>query len=213
MDQSIPLWERCAFVEAHDELVRDISVRDSIMYAMKLRCPMRSLFNIVASNVAKTVSLLHLDDVADKNIRLISNGARRRVSIAEEIVGGPNLLLIDEPTTELDSQDESVLMQCFREMVNQDKTVIAAMHHPNERVFQLFDTILLLAQGRVIYLGDAVNAVKYFTSLPNPYSMSKHKNSCDFLCDISGGTIATNTVPILSIKYRCWNQCILYFLI
>jgi hypothetical protein len=38
---NIPLWERCALVEAHDEQYRDITVRDAIDYAMMLRCPMR----------------------------------------------------------------------------------------------------------------------------------------------------------------------------
>jgi ABC-type multidrug transport system ATPase subunit len=55
-------------------------------------------------------------------------GERRRLSIAEEIVHGPGLLLIDEPTTFQDIRDEAIMMQTFREMVNQDRTVVAAVH-------------------------------------------------------------------------------------
>lgn len=66
--------------------------------------------------------------IANKKAKNLTKGQRRRLSIAEEIVGGPALLLIDEPTTNLDSLDESVMMQTFREMVNQDRTVVAAMH-------------------------------------------------------------------------------------
>lgn len=57
-----PLWERCAFVEAHDEQCRDITVRDVVTYAMKLRCPKRALYSVVADNVTKTLELLHLSE-------------------------------------------------------------------------------------------------------------------------------------------------------
>jgi ABC-type multidrug transport system ATPase subunit len=209
INPAVPLWERCALVEAQDEQYRDISVKDAITYAMMLRCPLRSLFNIARSNVDRTVALLHLEDIAHKKCKSISKGQRRRVSIAEEIVGGPSLLLIDEPTTDIhddsyaghDSagtaiEDESIMMQCFRELVNQDRTVVCAMHKPNERVFHLFDTVLLLAKGQVVYFGDVSDAVKYFTSLPNPFHLPQFKNPADFLTDISGGYAATVTVSI-----------------
>ena len=65
---------------------------------------------------------------ANKKVKHITPGERRRLSIAEEIVHGPSLLLIDEPTTDLDIHDESIMMMTFREMVNQDRTVIATAH-------------------------------------------------------------------------------------
>ena len=67
--------------------------------------------------------------MANKKVRYTTPGERRRVSIAEEIVSGPSLLLIDEPTTDLDAHDEAVMLQTFRELVNQDRTVVAAMHN------------------------------------------------------------------------------------
>lgn len=55
-------------------------------------------------------------------------GELRRLSIAEEIVAGPTLLLIDEPTTGLPPEDEALLLRTFRELVNQDRTVVASMY-------------------------------------------------------------------------------------
>lgn len=66
--------------------------------------------------------------VADKKTKHLSAGDKRRLSIGEEIVHGPSLLLIDEPSTDLDVKDVSTLLMTFREMVNQDKTVVCAMH-------------------------------------------------------------------------------------
>ena len=72
--------------------------------------------------------LLCICSVKLKKTKHLSRGDRRRLSIAEEIVHGPSLLLIDEPTTDLDIKDISTMLMTFREMVNQDKTVIAAVH-------------------------------------------------------------------------------------
>ena len=72
--------------------------------------------------------------MARKKAKHISKGERRRLSIAEEIVSGPYLLLMDEPTTGLDMHDESVMMQTFREMVNQDRTVVTSMHQVSSQI-------------------------------------------------------------------------------
>ena len=59
----------------------------------------------------------------------LSRGCLRRLSIAEEIVHGPSLILVDEPITDLDHKDIPIIMtRTFRELVNQDRTVICTMH-------------------------------------------------------------------------------------
>ena len=66
--------------------------------------------------------------VKDKKVKQLTAGDVRRLSIAEEIVHGPSLLLIDEPTTGLNMTDVATMLRTFREMVNQDKTVIATLY-------------------------------------------------------------------------------------
>ena len=128
--------------------------------------------------------------VINKKVKYLSHGERRRLSIAEEIVHGPSLLFIDEPTTELDLIDESRLMMTFREMVNQDKTVIASFHQPSPLAFKLFDTILLLSLGRVIYHGPTINATKFFINSPYNYNFENYiTNPGDFLVDIASGQL------------------------
>jgi ABC-type multidrug transport system ATPase subunit len=68
---------------------------------------------------------LRVQDVKSKDL---SPGELKRLSIAEEIVHGPMLLLVDEPVTGLAPKDAAVVMNVFREMVNQDRTVIVTLH-------------------------------------------------------------------------------------
>ena len=182
-----PLWQRCAFVEAGDEHMPSLTVRETITYAMQLRCFSAKNLAVVDENVSRTLDLLLLNDCQHKRVRQLTPGERRRLSIAEEIVHGPLLLLIDEPDTNLSAIDSSILYRTFREMVNQDRTVIATLHQPSASVFNLFDTVVLLAGGKVIYHGKASGAAGFFTSSPYYFSYEGYNNPGDFLSDVSGG--------------------------
>jgi len=190
INKSRPLWQRCALVDAHDELYRDLTVEQAIVFAMKLRCWNFSGFSVIEENVRSTINLLHLNGILKKKVKHCTLGERRRVSIAEELVAGPKLLLIDEPTTELDIYEEAILMTTLREVVNQDRTVIAACQQPTANVFKLFDVVLLLMNGRVIYQGSITNAYKFFVESPYKYNFTRYQsNPSDFLIAISSGAI------------------------
>lgn len=88
--------------------------------------------------------------VRHKKSKKLSVGERRRLSIAEEICHGPSLLLIDEPTTGQDVLDEAIMMQTFREMVNQDRTVVAAVHTVNSFYTSEYDNGISLNFTNVI---------------------------------------------------------------
>ena len=186
-DTNLPLWQRCALVRANDEQFPSLTVEEVVTYAMELRCLGRLALASVEDNVQKTLDLLHLTDIKAKPVYKLTVGERRRLSIAEEIVHGPPLLLIDEATTGLDALAESVMMRTFREMVNENRTVVATVHQPSAQVFELFDTILLLSKGQVIYHGPASQAVNYFMQSPNSFPFKEYSNPGDYLTDISGG--------------------------
>ena len=200
-------WQRAGFVEALDEHFRDLTVFEVITYAMKLRCYSSSDLDLVESNVQKTLELLRLLDVQHVPAKLLSKGDRRRLSIAEEAVNGPSILLLDEPITGLASREAALIMNSLRELVNQEKTVIAAMHEPSSEVYTLFDTIVLLSKGRVIYIGAATDAVDFFSDDPLKIVSSGHQNPADFLTDVSA-CILTNVdgsyldTPALSSNWR-----------
>lgn len=84
----------------------------------------------------------------------------------------------------------SILMNTFREMVNQDRTVIATVHQPSSDVFKLFDSLLLLSRGRVIYSGSVNHASTYFTQSPFQYNLATYNNPADFFADVSGGFVS-----------------------
>ena len=80
----------------------------------------------------------------NKKTKNMSKGQLRRLAIAEELVHGPSLILLDEPITGLEAKDASIIMtDTLRELVNQERTVIASFHQvlfcvSKNKQFQLF---------------------------------------------------------------------------
>jgi ABC-type multidrug transport system ATPase subunit len=89
-------------------------------------------------------------------------------------------------------------------MVNADRTVVATMHQLSALVFQLFDTLLLLSKGRVIFFGPVGNSVKFFVSSPFEFNFGNYHNPAEFLSDISGGLLLDGKVLLLVGSFYCY---------
>mmetsp|Transcript_20657 Transcript_20657/g.29655 ORF Transcript_20657/g.29655 Transcript_20657/m.29655 type:complete len:1397 (+) Transcript_20657:61-4251(+) len=214
VDEQLLPWQRCAFVESLDEHLRDLSVKEVITYSMKLRCLDVASMKFVDANVQSALELLHLTDVCGTRTKLLTKGQLRRLTIAEEIVHGPNLIMLDEPITGLDERDASVIMTgAIRELVNQDRTVVATMHQPSAAVFGLCDTLLLLSKGRLVYMGKAQDAVSFFIESPTlQFDCHEYANPADFIYDVSGCLIQNVKgeyvdAPVLENFYKGSDHC------
>lgn len=96
--------------------------------------------------------------------RGISGGEKRRLAFASEIITNPSILFCDEPTSGLDSFMACSVMESMKNLAKQGKTIICTIHQPSSEVFQEFDKLCLLAEGRLAYLGDISGAVHFFSS-------------------------------------------------
>ncbi|KAG9326738.1 hypothetical protein KVV02_008628 [Mortierella alpina] len=98
-------------------------------------------------------------------IRGISGGEKRRVTIGIELLSSPSVLLLDEPTSGLSSTDALNVANAIKELSRKGRTVILTVHQPRSDIYELFDDLLLLSQGKVVYFGRAHSAASYFESL------------------------------------------------
>ena len=99
-------------------------------------------------------------------VKGISGGERKRTSIGVELITDPNLIFLDEPTTGLDSFTATSVMESLGDLARKDgRTVISTIHQPNSDIFEMFDKLLLLARGKIIYFNKASLAVDYFGSI------------------------------------------------
>ena len=96
----------------------------------------------------------------------VSGGERKRTSIGVELITDPSLIFLDEPTTGLDSFTATSVMEILRELAMKDgRTVISTIHQPNSDIYEMFDRLMLLAKGKIIYFNEASLAVDYFSGI------------------------------------------------
>jgi ABC-type multidrug transport system ATPase subunit len=71
-------------------------------------------------------------------------------------------MFCDEPTSGLDSFMARNVVSVLQQMALKGKTVVATIHQPSSEVFALFDKVLLMAEGRVVFLGSSREACNFF---------------------------------------------------
>lgn len=79
-----------------------------------------------------------------------------------KVLTDPPLMFCDEPTSGLDSFMAQNVVSVLKSMASKGKTVICTIHQPSSEMFAMFDKILLMAEGRVAFLGKPDDAVNFF---------------------------------------------------
>jgi len=103
--------------------------------------------------------------VGNAKVRGLSGGERKRLSIACEMISSPPLLLLDEPTSGLDSYQATQVIETLRRLADQGKTIVSVIHQPSQHTFRLFDDLLLISEGRLMYYGEVSHVRQYFTDM------------------------------------------------
>ena len=100
--------------------------------------------------------------VPERGIKGISGGERRRLSFASEVITNPSILFCDEPTTGLDSFMAMSIVECMKILANSGKTIICTIHQPSSELFEMFDQVCIITEGRLAYIGDRLMANDFF---------------------------------------------------
>jgi ABC-2 type transport system ATP-binding protein len=102
--------------------------------------------------VDEVISLVGLDEKADARIKTLSGGQQRRLDVGLGIVGHPELLFLDEPTTGLDPSGRRDSWELIRRLASEGTTVLLTTHYMDE-VEALADRVAVLSNARIVASG------------------------------------------------------------
>ncbi|KAJ8557584.1 hypothetical protein K7X08_003209 [Anisodus acutangulus] len=104
--------------------------------------------------------------VGDEMRRGISGGQKKRLTTGEMLVGPAKVFFMDEISTGLDSSTTFQIVKYMRQMVHiMDVTMIISLLQPAPETYDLFDDIILLSEGKIIYQGPRENVLEFFESV------------------------------------------------
>ncbi|NXP40510.1 ABCG2 protein, partial [Leiothrix lutea] len=178
------------YVVQDDVVMGTLTVRENLNFSAALRLPKSVKEREKNERVNQIIKELGLSKVADSKVgtqftRGVSGGERKRTNIGMELITDPAILFLDEPTTGLDASTANAVLLLLKRMSKQGKTIIFSIHQPRYSIFRLFDSLTLLAAGRMLYHGPAQQAIEYFQSLG--YQCEPYNNPADFFLDVING--------------------------
>ncbi|KXS21830.1 P-loop containing nucleoside triphosphate hydrolase protein [Gonapodya prolifera JEL478] len=182
-------WKReVAYVEQEDLLLPTLTVRETLTFAAEMRLPDADYTPAQkAERVETLLNSLGLAEIANTKVGDsmkggISGGQRKRLSIACEMVADPKTIFLDEPTSGLDAFTAFTLAEQLKKLANEGKTVLATLHMPRETIVEMFDKLILMSQGEIVWVGHVREAMEWFASLGFP--TPKNTNPADHFLDI-----------------------------
>lgn len=100
-----------------------------------------------------TVTALGMREFLDTRLSMLSGGERKKIALAVQLLNDPPILFCDEVTTGLDSYTATHIVNTLKRIARTGKIVICTIHQPASGVFDKFDEVILLSNGRLAYQG------------------------------------------------------------
>eukprot|EP00804_Cyclotella_cryptica_P004684 CCRYP_019117-RB/>CCRYP_019117-RB protein AED:0.07 eAED:0.07 QI:237/0.87/0.88/1/0.75/0.66/9/271/1508 len=199
-----------AYAEQQDILNPYMSVRETIEFTAACRLPNSSDRKAIIDNVMELMDLLPFANMIvgrEKEGEGLPKHARKRLTIANQLVVQPKILFLDEPTSGLGVNAAALVMRAVRRSTDAlDLITLVTIHQPSRKMFESFDDLLLLAKGgRVSYCGElgknSKTLLDYFANLSGKEPPS-NVNPADFVLGILDDGSPDNVVSL-------FQECIL----
>lgn len=140
--------------------------------------------------------MVNLTKCSNTMVYALSGGERKRLTIAVELVTNPPIMFFDEPTSGLDSVASLQIITHLKRLAKDGRIIYCVMHQPSSKILQLFDDILVMADGRILYCGALTNMVNYFVS--EGFHFPEFYNPADFVLEVANREYCTDISSLIS---------------
>ncbi|XP_075488332.1 pleiotropic drug resistance protein 1-like [Primulina tabacum] len=193
--ETLAFSARCQGVGARYEMLAELSRREKeanikpdpdIDIFMKASSIEGQEASVVTDYILKILGLEICADtlVGDEMVRGISGGQRKRLTTGEMMVGPARALFMDEISTGLDSSTTYQIVDSIRQSIHiLQGTALISLLQPAPETYDLFDDIILLSDGHIVYQGPRKNILEFFEHMG--FRCPERKGVADFLQEVT----------------------------
>ena len=143
------------FSIAYDELTVDESIECSAR--LRVHGSEDEINDLIDSVLEET----GLTEIADRQVKRLSGGQKRRLALAMELVSHPRILLCDEVTSGLDPRSEQEIVELLHQLSRKEGRIVISVTHSLAQL-DLYDSIMVLVKGNLAYHGSPGTMIHYF---------------------------------------------------
>ncbi len=164
------------YSEEDDQHHATLSVGRTTDFALRLKAPAKGLpehsrkefRSVVRDTLLKAFNISHTKDtlVGSATVRGVSGGERKRVSIIETLTTGATVIGWDNSSRGLDASTALDYAKSMRVLTDTlESTTFISLYQASEAIWELFDRVLVIDEGRCVYYGPRTEARQYFMNL------------------------------------------------
>ncbi|CAK7326251.1 unnamed protein product [Dovyalis caffra] len=195
------IQKTAAYVSQYDMHIPEMTVRETVDFSARcqgigsragknsLATPEISLEGVKSTlQTDYILKILGIDICADTMVgdamrRGISGGQKKRLSTGEVVVGPMKALFMDEISNGLDSSTSFQIVSCMQHLAHStDATMLISLLQPAPEIFDLFDDIMLMAEGMIVYHGPRSSVYEFFEDCG--FRCPERKCVADFLKEV-----------------------------
>ncbi|KAH8419500.1 hypothetical protein KR222_011626 [Zaprionus bogoriensis] len=160
-----------------------LTVEETLRVSADLKLPTSTSKQLKQEILNDIIEILNLHSCRHTLVRDVSGGEHKRLSIGIELITNPPIMFFDEPTSGLDSVASYQVMCYLQRLAHDGRIVVCVVHQPSSRLMQLFDDILVLSHGEVLYCGTQSEMLDTFQAAG--HTCPQYYNPGDFVLEIS----------------------------
>ncbi len=161
-------YHLAGYVPTENTFVPNFSIRETLLYSCLLRLPRRYSLIDRFKVVDCLLKQVNLYDIRHQSIDTLKREERKLLALALEIANNPSVLILDDPTVNLDYVTANVILKLLTRLAKAGKTIILTSLNPKPFEFAYFSNILLLYKdergvAKQAYFGNANSIQTYFS--------------------------------------------------
>lgn len=148
-ENPLEVRKKLGYLPQRAPLYQDMNVWEYLEFASQIRLMDRNEFR---TRLKKVVEVCGLNQVLGKPIGTLSHGYRQRVGLGQALIHDPPILILDEPTSDLDPNEKAELLKYIKE-IGKDRTILLSTHNLAE-VEEACARAIIVSKGRVVADGN-----------------------------------------------------------
>ncbi|KAK6191382.1 hypothetical protein SNE40_003088 [Patella caerulea] len=189
----------------------NVTLRETLRFAAMLRLPDAIPIKQKLARMESIIDTLDIRkcldiEMGNSTTSGLTDGDRMRASIACELITNPLMIVIDEPTADLDAFTSIALIKTLKAYTQKsNKTVIMTTQKPSSQIFHMLDQLLLLSEGQVVYFGDSHKVMNFFENIG--LHIEPNFNPADFILEkLEGDKETREKISDAALDFRNSDQ-------